>query len=109
MKSIQKIKEEINKEYNIFEKKVKSSREEIEKIQKDKIQKQFKKNHGIIFKKSYGKGYVVFKILKLIKGRKLQYKKIIIEDMEDFSLNYIKERNTVSNKEFKEICEGCLE
>ena len=109
MKSIKKIQEEINKEYNIFEKKVKSLKDEIEKIQKNKIQKQFEENKGIIFKKSYGKGYVVFKILKSIKGRRLQYKKIVIEDVEDSSLNYIKERNTIPNKEFKEICERCLE
>jgi hypothetical protein len=60
-------------------------------------------------KKSYGKDYHVFKIIKsLSKKGRLKYTKIIIEDEEDYSINFIKERKTSSKREVLDLIEKCL-
>ena len=103
--SLEKIQNQINEEYDKFDKKVKPLRDKIKELEESKMKRDLEKNKDIIFTKSYGKRYVVFKILKSIKRDKFQYKRITIEDSEEYSIHYIKESRYISKKEFKEICE----
>lgn len=95
-----KIQEEIEERYAEFEKEVEPLRQKRKEEERKHLLKILSKHKGIIYKKSYGKNYHLFKILKSVseKGR-LKYTKIIIEDKEDYSINYIKERKTSSKRE----------
>jgi len=95
-----KIQEEINRRYEEFEKKIKPLRDKIKEKDREELIRVLSKHKGIIYKKQYGKDFCVLKVLKSIskKGR-LKYTEIIIEDKEDYHINYIKERNKVTKEE----------
>lgn len=106
-----KIQEQINLEYAKFEKKVAPLRRKKKELELNRLFKILSKHKGTIYKRSYGKNYTVLKILKsLTKKGRLRYTTIVIENQEDYSINYIKERNTVSKaeaiKRIKEALEG---
>lgn len=106
---IEKLKQEMNEEYNKYEKKIKPLRNKIKNIEKEKLIKIFEKNKGIIFKRSYGKNYVVLKVLKSINNKeRLVYNEITIEQKEDYSINYVKEREIVNKKEAENIFEEAI-
>ncbi len=95
-----RIQEEINKEYQKFEKKVAPLRKKKKELELNNLFKVLSKHKGIIYKKNYGKGYCVLKILKsLTKKGRLKYTTIIIEEQEDHSIHYVKERKNISKKE----------
>lgn len=95
-----KIQEEINRKYAEFQKEVKPLRKKLKEEERNNLLKILSKHKGIIYRRNYGKGYCVLNILKsLTKKGRLRYTRIIIEEQEDYSINYIKERNTVSKAE----------
>ena len=95
-----KIKAEIDKAYAEYEKKIKPLKAKQRETDEKKFLKIFSKHKGIIYLKSYGKGYKILKVLKSVSKRgRFQYTKIVIEETEDYSVNYIKERNAISKVE----------
>lgn len=105
----QKIQEEINKEYALFEKKVKPLREKVREIELKELQKILSLHKGIIYKKSYGKNEIVLKILNSITSkRRLKYVVINIRTEEDYSIHRIKERKKLTQKEVKDLIERIL-
>lgn len=104
------IEDKINKEYAIFENKVKPLRQELKALEKRRLISILSKHKGIIYRKKYGKDYETLKVLKSItkKGR-LSYINISIERREDYHVNYIKERNKITKEEAIDIIQSFLE
>jgi len=104
-----KIQGEINRAYAGYEKKVKPLRDKLREKERNDLLDILSKHKGIIYRKKYGKDYYVLKVLKSLtdKGR-LVYTKITIEEERDYSIHYIKERNTMSKAEVINLIKASL-
>lgn len=71
-----------------------------ERMTKDNLKEDLKRYKGFIFAKNYGKQLQIFRLLKSKSEEgKLKYLEVTVEEKETHSMEDIKERKTISNRD----------